>query len=92
MGTKDVAIREHLEQQHPLHGMLGRVYERVGGEDRVVEWADENFGGFLKLMMASTPSLQPMNHVQGDVHLHVHHALAPTELDQGYVIEGEIED
>ena len=92
MGTKsDLAIRQQLETQHPIHGMLGRVYERVGGEDMVVEWAEENPGAFIRLFIGTTPSMQPMNHVQGDVHLHVHHALAPTELDgSNDVIEGEL--
>jgi hypothetical protein len=74
-------VCQQLEAQHPLHGVLGRVWDRKGGEDFVADWADENPGAFIKMVMACTPSMQPMTTVQGDVVLHVHPSLAPTALD-----------
>lgn len=93
MKSKALSIREQLETQHPIHGMLGRVYERLGGEDFVAQWAEENPGPFIRLFVGTTPAMQPLNTVQGDVHLHVHPALAPTQLDQSNdIIEGELID
>ncbi len=74
-----------LRGQHVLHGVLGEVYDELGGKELVKEWAKENPGGFIKMIMACTPSMTPMNHIQGDVHLHVHPALAPTELDHSTI-------
>ncbi len=71
-----------LEQQHPFHGMLGRVFDRVGGEDRVVEWADENFGSYMRMMVAVTPSVAPTQGMQGEVHLTINNNLVMTALDE----------
>jgi hypothetical protein len=74
-------VRELLANQHVLHGMFGRVFERMGGEEFLLDWAQDNPGRFLSMLVKMTPTVQPTTGVQGDVHLHVHHSLAPTELD-----------
>jgi hypothetical protein len=74
-------VRELLANQHVLHGMFGRVFERLGGEDFLMEWAEDNPGRFLSMLVKMTPTVQPTTGHVGDVHLHVHHSLAPTELD-----------
>lgn len=74
-------VCEQLEQQHPVHGALGRAYDRLGGDDLFYEWGMENPGGLLKMVMATTPSMQPVTSIAGDVILHVHPSLAPTMLD-----------
>ena len=74
-------VCEQLEQQHPVHGALGRAYDVLGGDELFVEWGRENPGGLLKMVMATTPSMQPVTSIAGDVVLHVHPALAPTALD-----------
>ena len=78
----DHSISSHLETMHPIAGMVGRVFVRTGGEDRFALWADENYGGFIRMMTSMVPSQTPMSNVQGDVNLIVHQALAPTSLDQ----------
>ena len=75
------AVVEQLQGQHAIHGIFGRVFERWGGEDRLLDWADENPGRFITLMVGMTPSMTPMNSVSGDVHLHVHQSLVPSALD-----------
>jgi hypothetical protein len=75
------ALTEALSAQHIFHGMLGRVYERMGGEDFLFEWAQDNPGRFLTMLASSTPSVAPTQGITGDVTLHVHATLAPTELD-----------
>jgi len=74
-------IVQQLETQHPMHGALGRVYQRVGGEERLVRYADENFGAFLKMMFAATPSVAPTNAIQGDINITINNNLISTALD-----------
>ena len=74
-------LNEVLDQQHVLHGAFGRVYDRLGGEEFLYGWAEDNPGRFLSMLVKMTPAVQPTAGIQGDVHLHVHAALAPTELD-----------
>ncbi len=76
-----------LQGQHAIHGLIGRVFERIGGEDRMVTWADENPGRFFSMMVATTPNLTPVSTIQGDVNLVVHQALAPTDLDGEYEVK-----
>ena len=70
-----------LRSQHGLHGVLANVFDSLGGEDFILEWAEDNPGPFIKLLFAATPTMQPVSGVQGDVNLIVHHTLGPTSLD-----------
>jgi len=81
----DQRLVDSLAGQHPVHGMLGRVYQRIGGEDFVADWAEMYPGQYMKLLVGTTPGMQPMSPFQGDVHLHVHPALAPSPLDEPYI-------
>ena len=74
-------IKQALSAQHAIHGMMGRVFERLGGEDFMFEWAQDNPGRFLGMLVKATPGLAPTQGLQGDVHLHVHNTLGPSELD-----------
>lgn len=75
-------LRHALGAQHALHGMFAEVLVRLGGTDFVEGWAQDNPGKFLTLLSRMTPGLMPQQGIQGDVHLHVHSDLGPTELDQ----------
>ena len=75
------AVRTALEGQHAIHGMFGSVFERLGGEEFLYEWALDNPGRFLGMLTRMTPGLAPTTGMQGDVHLHVHQSLGPTALD-----------
>jgi hypothetical protein len=81
MSKSTALVVEQLSSQCAVHGLLGEVFAEVGGKEFVVDWAQENPGAFIKLLVGATPSLQPMNTIQGDVNLHVHNTLGPTELD-----------
>lgn len=74
-------VAKALAGQHAVHGMLGRVFDRLGGEEFFYEWAKEHESTFIKLIFSSIPSMTPLTGVQGDVHLHVHQTLKPTALD-----------
>ena len=74
-------VRQSLAAQHPIHDMFGEVFEELGGKEFLVDWARDNPGRFISIFTKMTPGLQPQAVHQGDVILHVHPALAPTELD-----------
>ena len=87
-------VRDVLDSQHPMHGLLGRVLERAGGEDYILEWAEDHPGQFIKLLVANcVPAVQPQSGVQGDINITINEVLQPTSLDsvtideQGRVIE-----
>jgi len=82
--SKDLV--EQLQAQHPVHGILGELFEPWGGKQRMLTWADENPSRYITLLFKTVPNMQPIAHVQGDVNLHVHNTLGPTALD------GEFED
>jgi hypothetical protein len=77
-----------LGAQHAMHGLFGNVFLRLGGEDFIYEWARDNPGRFITLLTKMTPGLMPTAGHQGDVHLHVHQTLVPTDLDSE-VIDGD---
>ncbi len=82
MSNKSVSdVRQALSAQHAIHGMFGSVFERLGGEEFLLEWAQDNPGRFLGMLTRMTPGLAPTTGLQGDIELHVHATLAPTELD-----------
>jgi hypothetical protein len=76
LSERDIALVEQLRTQHPAHAIVGDIWEMVGGTQWAANWARENPGGYMKILMSATPTVSPMNHVQGDVVLHVHPSLA----------------
>jgi len=75
-------IKTALEGQHAIHGIFGSVFERLGGEEFLFEWAEEYPGRFITLLTKMTPGLTPTPGFQGDLHLHIHESLTSTELDK----------
>lgn len=75
------AIRVALEGQHAIHGIFGSVFEKLGGEDFLLDWAVDNPGRFITLLTKMTPGLQPTQGFQGDLNLTVHESLGTTSLD-----------
>ena len=75
-------FKEVMQQQHVMHGMFSRVFERLGGEDFLYEWGEENPGRFITLMCKMTPNLAPLQGMQGDVNLTVNNNLISTALDE----------
>lgn len=74
-------VRQALEGQHAIHGIVGAVFERCGGEDFMYEWAVDHPGQFIKLLCSMTPGMAPTQGLQGDVVLHIHQSLGTSELD-----------
>ena len=75
------AIKAALGAQHAIHGMFADVLSDLGGKDFVLEYARDNPGRFLMMLVKMTPNLMPTTGFQGEVNLHVHNDLAPSELD-----------
>lgn len=87
-------VMTQLAGQNHVHGMLGDVLakceeraQRELGEGFVENWAWENPGSFIKLLVSCAPSVAAQTGVSGEVQLKVHHSLAPTTLDRGNVID-----
>jgi hypothetical protein len=89
------AVREAFEQGTPMQRLMGQVLEELGGIDFLVDWAEENPGEYVRILMAANPAPQQIATPAGGagngsgIHLHVHPALAPTSLDGGRIIEHE---
>jgi len=86
-------VQEVMHAQHALHGVLADVWAELGGPAFVKEWAREQPGQFISMMVRLTPSMIPQHGIQGDVNIVVNNIFKPTELDrvtldeQGRVIE-----
>lgn len=86
--TNDQAVIDTLQKQSPLHGAMGRVYERLGGEEKMLDWAEEHYGEFLKILVKLAPPPQPdSGGGKGDVIINLPNSLAPGPLDGKVVSE-----
>lgn len=80
-------VQAALGAQHAIHGLFAGVLTDVARkngmneQEWLVDWADEHPTTFVKMLVSMTPGLMPTAGHQGDIHLHVHHELKPTELD-----------
>lgn len=85
-------IVQKFREQHPLHAAFASVYERLGGEEFLLDWAEENPDKFFAMMAKMAPAAPPKGQ-HGGLHLHVHPTLAAGPLDEvkGQVIDVEPE-
>ena len=74
-------VKEVLHSQHAIMGIFGNVFERLGGEQFLYEWAADNPTRFITLMTKMVPTLQPSSGLHGDVNIIVHPTLQPSQLD-----------
>jgi len=79
---RQLALKNKMASQHPFHESLANVYEQMGGDDALLEWAEENPGKFFDLMMKASPPPQANPKGGGlSLTLALHPALAPGPLD-----------
>ncbi len=71
-----------LHAQHPIHGAFANVFAKLGGEEFLLEWAEENPDKFLSMLTRMTPALQPGATHQGDVKIRVDNAIGTSDLDK----------
>ena len=74
-------LRKGFEAQSPLDGIMANVFNEVGGEKRLIEWADENYGTFIKMMVKLRPNVAPSSGNTGDINITFNNELKRTELD-----------
>jgi len=79
--AKPSEVRGILESQHAIHGAFGRIYDRLGGEDFLLEWANENRGKFISLLVSMAPGVAPTSGQTGDINIQINNNLVPTSLD-----------
>ena len=76
------ALKAALGAQHAMHGMFADVLEELGGKEFILNYARQNPGRYLMMLVKMTPNLMPTSGMQGDINLTVNSNLLPTELDQ----------
>jgi hypothetical protein len=78
----ELSLRDMLGAQHPLHGAFANVYERMGGEDQLLTWAEENQGEFYKMLVKLAPP-PVQKGASGHLSVVINTALQPSALDAG---------
>ena len=88
MGAPAVKVFSQMEQvklayttAHPMFGIFAEVLEEVGGKTFIKEYAEDNPGQFIRVLVAMAPSVAPVTGMQGDVNIHIHNQLGRTALD-----------
>ena len=70
-----------LEDQHVIHGIFGRVFEKIGGERHLQDWAEENPTEFYRHFVKMAPAPQRQDSINA-IAIQVHASLGPTKLDE----------
>jgi hypothetical protein len=70
-----------LRSQHALMGIYGNVFERLGGEQFLYEWAEDNPSKFLSMIVKMVPNIAPSQGLQGDVNIRISADLPRSKLD-----------
>ena len=81
------SLPAQMAKHHPIHGLFGYTFEALGGADRMVEWAQEDYREFIKIFARLAPA------PSGDVtvrqmNIQVNPQLKRTPLD-GEVVSGD---
>ena len=70
-----------LRSQHALMGIYGNVFERLGGEQFLYEWANDNPSKFLSMIVKMVPNIAPTQGIVGDINIRISSDLPRTALD-----------
>jgi hypothetical protein len=70
-----------LRSQHALMGIYGNVFERLGGEQFLFEWAQDNPSKYLTMLVKMVPNLAPTQGIQGDINIRISNDLPRSALD-----------
>ncbi len=73
-------LQKALVEQHPLHAYFGTAFEEVGGIERLIEWANDNYDDFIKVFTRMMPT--GGTHGSGKVQIQINNQLQPTKLDE----------
>lgn len=78
--TPPKPLQSTLHAQHPIHGLFGDVFDSVGGVDRLADWAEDNYGDFIRIFAKMAPAPQPDNQPQ-QIQIQINNQLGPSPLD-----------
>jgi hypothetical protein len=81
--TGMVRLRSEFDTYGGMPALFAEVFEEMGGKQFLKEWAQDNPGGFIRLISGMRPSLQPISAIQGEVKIIINNNLGRTELDIG---------
>lgn len=70
-----------FHSQHPLHGLFFNVFEEIGGQEFLVDWAQKNPSKFITLFCKMSPTLMPTSGMVGDINIQINNSLERTALD-----------
>lgn len=70
-----------LHGQHALMGLYGNVFARLGGEQFLFEWAQDNPSKFLMMLAKMVPNIAPTQGIQGALKIVVSNDLPRSPLD-----------
>lgn len=85
--TNEERLIPVLSAQHPIDGMIAEVFMEMGGKDYLKEWAIENPGKFLMLMMRQKPQSMPIVSQPGEIVIKIESSLSRTSLDDNNIID-----
>ena len=71
-----------LHSQHALMGIFGNVFQRLGGEQFIYEWAEDNPTKFITMLSHMVPNLAPTQGMQGDINIRISSDLPRGALDE----------
>ena len=70
-----------LQSQHALMGIYGNVFARLGGEQFLFEWAQDNPSKYLGMLVKMVPTLATSSGLQGDLNIRISADLPRSILD-----------
>jgi hypothetical protein len=81
-GKKDLRDRvaKALAEQHPMASVFGVAFEQVGGVERLIDWAEENYTEFIRTYTKFIPTTNSGG--GGKTIIQINNNLKPTELDE----------
>jgi hypothetical protein len=73
-------LREQLEKQHAVHAVFGIAFEEVGGVERLIDWAEDNYDKFIAIFSKMAPTKEGAG--SGKIQIQINNRLGPGPLDQ----------
>ena len=85
--TNSERLVPYLSGHNPVHGILGEVFEEIGGKRFAKEWALENQTQFMRLFVGSAPTAAPTSGKTGELTIRIESSLNRTSLDDDNVVD-----
>lgn len=75
------SLRNTFEAQSPLDGIFANVFNDMGGEKRLLKWADEHETLFYKMLITLRPGVASTSGHSGEIKISINNNLQPSPLD-----------